>query len=465
MSRKISIAIIGAGPAGLTLARLLHISSATDQISITVFEKDASPTARLRVGGTLDLHDETGLAALRQAGLWSKFQKYARYDGEALVITDKNATRLVDLKGGSAGMKQEEKENGAAKARPEANYARPEIDREKLREILLESVPREMVRWGWKLATAPTDDGMLRFTTTNDEDGTAGEEQLEGPFDLIVGADGAWSKVRSILSEVKPAYAGVCGMEIRISNPNEEFPKLSKMVGQGSYFTYSDGKSLNAQRMGNGSIKVGTWIKTPDNQTWPQDLIAAQGKHGAREELLRKYADWASELLDLIRAGDTGYLVPWSLYELPVGHRWAHQKGFTLIGDAASLMTPFAGEGVNKAMKDALELADAVVGGAAAAAAVAADGDLDAAVQKYEEVMFPRSAKIQAETFRNKTNMFGPEAPVSVLMGFMTKFAEMKAGTWEGTLLASWPVLALTYSYFWTKVTVGRLARWYWIRR
>lgn len=81
------IAIIGAGPAGLTLARLLHISPS--QINITVFESDASATSRSEADGTLDLHATTGLAAVRACGLWDKFVALARFDGDEIKMVDK----------------------------------------------------------------------------------------------------------------------------------------------------------------------------------------------------------------------------------------------------------------------------------------------------------------------------------------------------------------------------------------
>ena len=206
------IAIIGAGPAGLTLARLLHVSEA--QVDLTVYELDASPTSRHDLGGTLDLHTDTGLAALRKCGLWDSFQRYARYEGEKMIIADKNATELVHMRG----------------ERKAVFADRPEIDRHQLKEILLESVPEAYVRWGRHLREV-TEDGELRFD---------GREEMEGPFDLIVGADGAWSKVRGRLHGLKPVYSGVSGYEMDILEPQRTCPHTDKLVGRGMYFGSSD---------------------------------------------------------------------------------------------------------------------------------------------------------------------------------------------------------------------------------
>src|SRR5437868_4920285 len=92
------IAIIGAGPAGCTLARLLLRAN----IPVTIFAGKTSPDIRSQ-GGTLDLHEDTGLAALREAGLYDQFLKFARFDGDALTVCDKKMLRYLDLKSSREG--------------------------------------------------------------------------------------------------------------------------------------------------------------------------------------------------------------------------------------------------------------------------------------------------------------------------------------------------------------------------
>lgn len=425
----VRIAIIGAGPAGLTLARLLLVSGTP--LDITIFEKDASPNARQHVGGTLDLHEETGLKALRTAGLWEEFKAHARYDGEALVIADKNATRLIDLKGGEK----------------EYDYARPEIDRESLKRILFDSLPPGCVRWGWKL-TSVSESGRLVFEAKGEQ----------GPFDLVVGADGAWSKVRPVLTNVRPTYSGIGGFELRIPNPDQNCPELSAMVGRGSYFAYSDKKSMTGQRMENNSIKIGTWVVCPEGTS--RKLVAEHGNEGAKAVLEQRYTDWAPGMRDWIKHGLTESLQPWDLYELPVGHTWEHKPGFTLMGDAAHLMTPFAGEGVNTAMKDALELSDAIVASQKDGGSNA--GSLDDAVQLFEKSMFPRAAAVQAQTFTNKTLMFKEDAPLGFLTHMTQRFLDQQKDTRWGKVTAFLPLLTLTYYYFWLRMRIGALTRRAW---
>ncbi|EXJ60734.1 hypothetical protein A1O7_04887 [Cladophialophora yegresii CBS 114405] len=397
-----SLAIIGAGPAGLTLARLLQVSDL--EITVMVFEHDASPTARPSQGGTLDLHTDTGLAALKKCGLWDEAVKRLRYDGEELTIADKNDTHILHMTGGG-GPKIKSKESDG-----ELDYERPEIDREALKDLLLGSVNPGWVQWGKTLQRIDPQTGVLSF-----RDGTTA-----GPFELVVGADGAWSKVRHVLTDVWPQYAGVAGFVGHIARPNEEYPPLSRTVGRGSYFACSDGKYLSAQRMGDESIKVGVWLKKEGSQgeSWPAKIVVACGddEEKLKDKILENFHDWTATQRQFVKVA-TGFR-PWPLYELPVGEFWEHKRGYTLIGDASSLMTPFAGEGVNKAMRDSLELA------ARLEDALKANGDVDEAVREYEEIMFPRAKRWQTATMRNKDGMFSNEGPVTFLVGMVDDIAE-----------------------------------------
>ncbi len=383
------IAIIGAGPVGLTLASLLRASNAT--LDLVIFEKDASAADRSAKGGTLDLHDDTGLAALRAADLWEPFQKYARYEGQDMIFADKKANVVFE------DLHNEEVDRDAARARPE-------IDRGRLTEILFKSVPVEWIRWGSSLKSVSSD-GIMNF-----------EHGTEGPFDLIVGADGAWSKVRPVLTDVQPSYTGISGFELHILSPAQDHPEVSKMVGRGSYFAYSDCKALQAQRQGNGSIMVYGWQTGAED--YPKNLWEEVSHDGEKLKTIlleTLFHDWAPEMQAWIRASSPDTVRPWPLYELPIGISWKHEKGLTLIGDAAHVMSPFAGEGVNSGMKDALELANAIT------ESIKSGSDLDAAVEKFEKAMFRRVKGVMEWTMMLKTYQFREDAPG----GLMEKMKEI----------------------------------------
>jgi 2-polyprenyl-6-methoxyphenol hydroxylase-like FAD-dependent oxidoreductase len=382
------VAIIGAGPAGLTLASLLHASG--QKLDVTIFEKDASAAARTRKGGTLDLHEGTGLAAMRAAGLWNSFLKYARYEGEAIIFGDKKGNKVFDS--------QANREN------EDVESSRPEIDRERLKEILLESIPDSWIRWGSRLRSV-SEDGSLSF-----------DHGAEGPFGLLVGADGAWSKVRSVLVDTKVSFAGISGFEMRIVNPTHDHPRVSDMIGRGSYFAYSDCKALQALRQGDDSIMAYAWSRnTEEFPTKLWEEVAQDGEKLKQVLLDTLFKDWAPEMQEWIKVASSDSIRPWPLYELPVGMTWEHKKGITLIGDSAHLMTPFAGEGVNCAMKDSLELAEAII------ESIKSGRDLDAAVKQFEEAMFPRTKQVTEMTMMMKTYQFREDAP----WGFMEKMKEI----------------------------------------
>ncbi|ORY56620.1 uncharacterized protein BCR38DRAFT_450741 [Pseudomassariella vexata] len=434
------IAIVGAGPAGLTLARLLHVSGL--KLEVTLLERDLSPASRREQGGTLDLHTHTGLAAIKKCGLWDEFQKHARYDGQEVILMDKNATELVHKRVTST------------------LQDRPEIDRVWLRKILLDAVPGCWINWGRKVRTV-TDDGKVRLDVL--AEGNGGEVKAEGaeeegPFDLIVGADGAWSRVRQrLMPHVTPRYSGVSGYEVAIFEPTKTCPHVDKMVGQGMFIGLSDRKSLNAQRLGDGSIRVRSWSYCPETEA--QETLNKLGKEGTREKILERFATWAPEMTEPFRHGDLDSLMHMTLYELPVGSKWDHQKGFTLIGDAASLTTPFSGEGVNKAMKDSLELAELIE----KSQEPNDDLTLDEAVLRYEKLMFPRAEKLQAKTILYRDAMLGPNAPLG-LFSDMLKTIAGDSPSFFVRLLGSAPVVALVYSYFWVYIQIGWAVRKFWRR-
>lgn len=164
------IAILGAGPAGITLGRLLQLAS----IDYIIFERDESASWAFGRGGsgTLDLHTGSGLLALEAAGLLDHFKAVARFN---------ISTKIADAQG-----------RIHFEARGEGDKDRPEIDRKDLRTMLLGSVPAQKIRWGQKVQSVQRDaDGSVTVHFIN---GGA-----ESGFRLIVGADGAWSKVRTLV--------------------------------------------------------------------------------------------------------------------------------------------------------------------------------------------------------------------------------------------------------------------------
>jgi 2-polyprenyl-6-methoxyphenol hydroxylase-like FAD-dependent oxidoreductase len=354
------IAIVGGGLGGLTLARVLH----TRGITSTVYELDASPTARDQ-GGTLDLHEESGRRALAEAGLTGQFRAIAREEGEALRILDRDG--VVRFEEGAEA----------------SGGTRPEVDRGALKRILVESLPDGVVRWGTKVTAVSA--GRLTLSTG---------EVVEA--DLVVGADGAWSKVRPLLSAAVPVYSGLSFVEAHLSDVDEQHPAVAALVGPGSMFALAGGKGLIAQRNGGGRIRVYAAVKNEDP--------AAVTDLADRVRLLEVFADFAAGLRALVEESEDA-LIPRPIHALPAGHRWDRVPGVTLLGDAAHVMSPFAGEGANLAMLDATELA----------LALAAHDGVESALAAYEAALFPRAEEAARDSADNLEACFRPDAPAAMV--------------------------------------------------
>ncbi len=364
--KNLRVAIIGAGPGGLTLARLLQ----QQQCAVSVYERDADALARPQ-GGTLDLHPDSGQLAIRRAGLDAEFAKIARYQDQETRLYDKTGALLY--------------EDADA-----ADRARPEVDRGALRDMLLAALAPGVVRWGAKFkAATPRADGRYHVGCA---DG-GGEE-----VDLVIGADGAWSRVRPLLCAAEPVYTGVSFIEMGIDEADLRQPELAKLVGHGTLFALGDGKGLIAQRNDRAHIRVYAALRVASD--WHG--AAAPGEVAplaARASLATHFAGWAPALLQLILRS-SGMPLTRPLYALPVGLRWENRPGLTLIGDAAHVMSPFTGQGVNHAMLDAADLAQCL----------AESDDWRAAVRRYETAMFERARQAAGDAAGALDDFMSPDA-------------------------------------------------------
>ena len=344
------VTIIGAGLGGLTLARVLHVHG----IPATVYEADASAGARTQ-GGQLDIHEHNGQLALRAAGLFEQFR--------GLVHEGAEASRVLDPQG----------------------------------PVLLDSLPAGAVRWGHKVtAVRVIGDGRHEVTFAD------GSVVRTG---LLVGADGAWSRVRPLLSDATPEYVGTSFVETYLFDADERHPAAATAVGAGALLANVPGQGIQAHREAGGVLH--TYVAL----TRPRDWFAAvdfDDAVAATARIAAEFDGWAPELTSLITDGETPPVLR-TLHTLPIGHRWDRVPGVTLLGDAAHLMPP-NGEGANLAMYDGAALADAVA---------AHPADVEAALGAYERALFPRAADAAAEAARDFDVCFGENTPAS-LIGLLT---------------------------------------------
>jgi 2-polyprenyl-6-methoxyphenol hydroxylase-like FAD-dependent oxidoreductase len=361
-----SITIVGAGLGGLVLARVLHAHG----LPVTVYEADASAAARIQ-GGLLDIHPWNGQRALEAAGLIRQFQGLVLPGRQSYRVLDRAGTVLLDRRDDGAG-------------------ERPEVPRGELRQLLLDSLPDGLVRWGRKVSGARALGAgrhELRFT-----------DAATAPASVLIGADGAWSRIRPLLSDVVPQYTGFTSVECFLLDSDTRHPAPAEAVGAGSLFALAPGQGLLAHRERGGTLHAYAQLKVSEN--WLAGTDAADGA-AVSARVAAEFDGWAPELTALITDSDTAPVVR-PLYALPGGHRWDRVPGVTLLGDAAHLAPP-NGEGANLAMLDGAELGQAIA---------AHTGDVEAALDGYEQAMFPRAAEAAGAEDTYEL-MLGGDAPGS----------------------------------------------------
>jgi len=360
------VAIVGGGPGGLTLARLLQMQGA----DVSVYERDRSRDARVQ-GSALDLHVASGLAALEAAGLTEQFWANYRPDLNQLRLTDPHGNILHDHPRTVSGEGQ-----------------RPEIERGPLRDILLDSLKPGTVHWDRKLDSAEFlgNQVVLKF---------AGNEPVLA--DLVIGADGANSRLRSLVTPIRPQYVGVSLVEGSVPDAQEAVPQLWSLLQGSALIALGSERTLGMGTKPDGSILFYAGLKSSD----------AQG----RESL--EAAISPEQRVAWFRANFPGYDTLWEplfsqatslvwrpLLVCPADQHWEAKSNATLIGDAAHVMPPYAGEGVNMAMLDALVLSQQL----------AAQSDTAKAIAAYQEEMFTRMRDMTDDTMRNTEMFYAPDA-------------------------------------------------------
>ncbi|PZF72504.1 FAD-dependent oxidoreductase [Taibaiella soli] len=352
-----TIAIVGGGPGGLTLARLLQMNGAI----VKVYERDVNRSARVQ-GATLDLHEESGLAAIRAAGLMDAFVANYRPGADKMRVVDKGAAILHD---DDAGKNYDE--------------ARPEIDRGPLREILLDSLKPDTVVWNSQFAA------LHKNGTGFDIEFKNGNKYYA---DIVIGADGANSKIRPYITPIKPVYSGVTALEGAVYDAAENVPEMHTLLNGGKIFALGDDKTIIVSSKGDGSLAFYCGFNAAESWTKDSEIDWSNNEH-VLSWFEGAFPGWDPIWAHMISTANAVF-IPRPLYYMPLDQQWETLPNLTMIGDAAHLMPPYAGEGVNMAMLDALELSQCLLNESFM--------NVHDAISAYEKQMLHRASETTAMT-------------------------------------------------------------------
>lgn len=369
-----SIAIVGGGPGGLTLTKLLQLKGA----NVKVYERDFDENARVQ-GSPLDLHEKSGLAAIHKTGLFEDFKTNFLPGAHKMLIVNECAEIFFS---DHETNRNEDFDN---------KYFRPEIDRGALRKILLESLQPETVVWDNQFISmkAQNEGWLLHFKNGS-----------SAYADIVIAADGANSKIRPHITDIKPIYSGITMLEGNVYDSKKTAPNIDALINDGKIMAFGNTKNLLMGQKGNGALGFYASFKADENWASNNGLDYSD-KAQITEWFKEAYSEWSNIWHELFENAATPF-IPRPIYCMPSNQTWKALSNLTMLGDAAHVMPPFAGEGANMAMLDALELSECLTS--------KKFSTVREAIADYEINMRERAAKAAKESLENGEQMHSKDA-------------------------------------------------------
>jgi len=379
------VAIIGGGPGGLTLARLLQLQN----VNVKVYERDLNKDARVQ-GSPLDLHDGSGLAAIHKAHLFEEFKSnFLPGADKTLILNEKAQVFYSDHETNL----HEDFGN---------EYFRPEIDRGALRKILLDSLQPETVIWNSHFVSmeAQNEGWLLYFKDGNSV-----------YADIVIASDGANSKIRPYITKIKAFYTGILTLEGTIYESAKNAPHITSLINGGKIMAFGDTQNILLGQKGGGDLGFYASFKADENWTSTNGLDYAD-KTQMLEWFKSEYPEWSSVWYELFENVSAPF-IPRPIYCMPLDQTWEALPNLTMIGDAAHVMPPFAGEGANMAMLDALELSECLTSDKIKT--------IQETISNYEIIMRKRASEAALESIENGEKMHSKDALKTMLAFFNGK--------------------------------------------